>query len=221
MPAWICASTIDRIRLPRESAAPLSASVAEVRLMKPANLLCLLAGSLPLALAIWWAASGQLGVNPLETLSHHTGQWALRLLLLTLTMTPLARYSHWRWPIQIRRQLGLWCFFYLCLHFAVFLVFDLGFSLALLGEEILERPYISVGFAAWLLLLPLALTSSRGWQRRLKRNWKRLHRLVYPAALLGVLHFLWKTKVAESEPQIYAALLLILLLLRLPRVGQR
>ncbi len=179
--------------------------------------LCFVLCSLPLVQAGWWMASGNLGVNPIETLTHHSGQWALRLLLLTLSMTPLQRLLHWRWPLQLRRQLGLWSFFYLVGHFAVFLVFDLSLSLARLGEEILERPYITVGFSALVLLTPLAVTSTRAWQRRLKRNWKRLHRLVYPAALLACVHFLWKVKVSEPEPWLYFALLLTLFAVRLRR----
>lgn len=179
--------------------------------------LCFALCSLPLVQVGWWIASGNLGVNPIETLTHHSGQWALRLLLVTLCMSPLQRLLRWRWPVQIRRQLGLWSFFYLCAHFGVFLVFDLSLSLARLGEEIIERPYITVGFSAWVLLTPLALTSTRAWQRRLKRNWKRLHRLVYPAALLACVHFLWKVKVSEPEPWVYFTVLLVLFAVRLRR----
>ncbi|RZO82881.1 MAG: sulfoxide reductase heme-binding subunit YedZ [Oceanococcus sp.] len=181
------------------------------------RLLCFALCAIPLGQAAWWIASAQLGVNPIETLTHHSGQWALRLLLVTLAMSPLQRLARWRWPLQIRRQLGLWSFFYLLCHFAVYLVFDLSLSLARLGEEILERPYITVGFAALLLLTPLAVTSTRGWQRRLRRNWKRLHRLVYPAAVLACVHFIWKVKVSEPEPFIYLTVLLVLFAVRLRR----
>lgn len=181
------------------------------------RLLCFALCAIPLGQAMWWIASANLGVNPIETLTHHSGLWALRLLLVTLAMTPLQRLFRWRWPIQIRRQLGLWSFFYLLCHFAVYLIFDLSLSLSRLGEEVLERPYITVGFAALVLLTPLAITSTRGWQRRLKRNWKRLHRLVYPAALLACVHFIWKVKVNEPEPFIYLTLLLALFAVRLRR----
>ncbi len=180
-----------------------------------------LLAALPAVAAVYWAFSGQLGANPVETLVHHSGLWALRLLLLTLAMTPLQRQLGRAWPVHIRRQLGLWSVFYALIHFSLFLVFDLELRLALLGEEILERPYITVGFSALCLLLPLALTSTRGWQRRLGRRWKALHRLVYPAAALACLHLLWKTKVDEPEAMAYAVILGLLLLLRLPALRRR
>ncbi len=190
----------------------MTASTRSPRLRLAVFILC----ALPAAAAVYWAASGQLGANPVETLLHHTGLWALRLLLLTLAMTPLQRRLARPWPVHIRRQLGLWCFFYALVHFSLFAVFDLELRLDLLGEELLERPYITVGFSALCLLLPLALTSTRGWQRRLGRGWKKLHRLVYPAAALACLHFLWKTKVDEPEAAAYAMILALLLILRLP-----
>ena len=174
--------------------------------------------ALPAALLLWQAFNGELGANPIETLEHETGIWALRLLLVTLAMTPLRQLSGRAEFIQLRRMLGLYSFFYVSCHFAIFLVFDLSLSLAALFEEIIERPYITVGFAAWTLLLPLAITSTRGWQRRLKRNWKRLHRLIYPAVLLACVHFLWKVKADPVEPLIYLGIALALLALRLPRV---
>ena len=181
------------------------------------RLLCFALASLPLAYLLYLGWSRQLGVNPLETLTHYSGRWSLRFLLLCLAMTPLQRLWHWRWPIHIRRQLGLVCYFWLVFHFALFVSFDLSFNLALLAEEVLERPYITVGFSAWLLLTPLALTSTQGWQRRLKRRWKSLHRLVYPAAILACVHFLWKTKVTELEPTAYALILFFLLGIRMLR----
>ena len=182
------------------------------------KLLLFSACALPAALLLWRAFNGDLGANPIETLEHETGIWALRLLLVTLAMTPLRQLSGRAEFIQVRRMLGLYSFFYVSCHFAIFLVFDLSLSLAALFEEIIERPYITVGFSAWLLLLPLAITSTRGWQQRLKRNWKRLHRLIYPAVLLGCVHFLWKVKADPVEPLIYLALAVLLLALRMPRV---
>lgn len=182
------------------------------------KLLLFSACALPAALLLWRAFNGDLGANPIETLEHETGIWALRLLLVTLAMTPLRQLSGRAEFIQVRRMLGLYSFFYVSCHFAIFLVFDLSLSLAALFEEIIERPYITVGFAAWTLLLPLAITSTRGWQRRLKRNWKRLHRLIYPAVLLACVHFLWKVKADPVEPLIYLGIALALLALRLPRV---
>lgn len=182
------------------------------------KLLLFSACALPAALLLWRAFNGDLGANPIETLEHETGIWALRLLLVTLAMTPLRQLSGRAEFIQVRRMLGLYSFFYVSCHFAIFLVFDLSLSLAALFEEIIERPYITVGFSAWLLLLPLAITSTRGWQQRLKRNWKRLHRLIYPAVLLACVHFLWKVKADPVEPLIYLGIALALLALRLPRV---
>lgn len=167
--------------------------------------------------ALWlaWAVSqGRLGPNPVEALEHHTGLWALRLLLATLAMTPLRRLSGRAEPIRIRRLLGLWAFAWVCLHFALYLTFDLQGSLAGLGRDLLERRYLTLGFAAWLLLLPLAVTSTQAWQRRLGRRWQRLHRLIYPAALLAALHFLWLVKSDLREPLLYLGLLLVLLAAR-------
>lgn len=183
----------------------------------PLNIGCFVLCSLPALWLCGLAFGGGLGVNPLETLTHATGLWSLRLLLLTLTMTPLQRLLRQPWPIRIRRQLGLWSFFYLSIHVSLFLVFDLSLDPALLLTEIIERPYITAGFAALVMLTPLAVTSTRGWQRRLKRRWKALHRLIYPAAIAACLHFLWKTKVSELEPALYAGLLAALLLVRIPR----
>jgi len=161
----------------------------------------------------------RLGPNPVEFLEHYAGDWALRLLLLTLAMTPLRRISGWSEPIRVRRLLGLWAYFWVCLHFAIYLVFDLEGSPAALAEDLIKRTYITIGFAAWLLLLPLAITSTQAWQRRLKRRWAQLHKLVYPAALLGVLHYVWLVKADLREPLVYLAILLVLLGWRLPWRG--
>lgn len=176
-------------------------------------LLCLL----PAVQLGWLAWAGQLGANPVETLQHETGEWALRLLWITLAMTPLRKLIGKPWPIRIRRMLGLYAYFYMCLHFASYVVFDLELDFGALSEDILKRTWITVGFACWLLLLPLAITSTNGWQRRLGRRWKKLHRLIYPAAILAALHFLWQEKVLAVEPLVYAAILAALLLLRVKR----
>ncbi|MDR3419022.1 MAG: sulfoxide reductase heme-binding subunit YedZ [Nevskia sp.] len=170
----------------------------------------------PLALLAWRTWHGQLGPNPVETLEHATGLRALQLLLATLAMTPLRSLSGRPEPLQLRRTLGLFAYFYMCLHFAAYLVFDLSLSLPKLGEDLVKRTYITLGFGCWLFLLPLAVTSTDGWQRRLKRRWKTLHRLIYPAALLASLHFVWLVKKDETEPLSYLAVLLALLALRLP-----
>ncbi len=180
----------------------------------------LLAGG-PLLWLAWLVAGGRLGPNPVEFLEHYSGDWALRLLLATLALTPLRRWSGRAEVLRVRRLLGLWAFVWICLHFATYLTFDLEWSAALLAEDLVERTYIALGFAAWLLLLPLALTSTRGWQRRLGRRWRSLHRLVYPAALLGALHFLWLVKADVREPLVYLGLLAVLLAARLPRRARR
>lgn len=159
---------------------------------------------------------GRAGPNPVEYLSHETGQWALWLLLVTLAVTPLRRFTGLVAPIRFRRMLGLFAFFYVCLHFLVFSVFDHSLSLAGITEDVIKRPYILVGFLAFLLLIPLAATSTNGMMKRLGRRWKTLHRLSYLIAALGVLHFLLLVKADTREPLIYATILLILLAFRLP-----
>lgn len=180
----------------------------------------LLAGG-PLLWLAWRVASGGLGPNPVEFLEHYSGDWGLRLLLATLALTPLRRWSGRGEALRVRRLLGLWAFFWICLHFAIYLTFDLEWSAALLAEDLVERTYITLGFAAWLLLVPLAITSTRGWQRRLGARWRRLHRLIYPAALLGALHFLWLVKADVREPLVYLGVLAALLLIRLPAPARR
>jgi sulfoxide reductase heme-binding subunit YedZ len=179
--------------------------------------LCLL----PLALLIWDAAHDELGTDPVAQLEHRTGLWALRLLLATLAITPLRRLSGRAEPVRYRRMLGLFAFFYACVHLTVYLVVDLGGYWSQLLTEIVKRPYMTVGFSAWLLLLPLAATSTRAMMRRLGRHWQRLHRLVYPAALLALLHFLWLVKADHREPLFYLAVLAALMLLRMRRAGTR
>lgn len=170
----------------------------------------------PLLQLGWLIAQGRLGANPVEFIEHYSGQWALRLLLLTLAMSPLRELLKRAEPLRIRRLLGLWAFAWACLHFSLYLLFDLEFSLRQLSEDLVKRRYITLGFAALLLLLPLALTSTRGWQLRLKRRWVTLHKLIYPAALLAALHFVWLVKSDLREPLLYLALLLGLLLWRRP-----
>lgn len=172
---------------------------------------------LPLLALLWDGYADGLGAEPVEEITHRTGWWALTLLMASLAVTPIRRLTGWNRVIQVRRTLGLFAFFYATLHVLVYFGLDQGFTLAYIGEDILERPYITVGFSAWLLLVPLALTSTRGWIRRLGRRWQLLHRLVYPAAILAVLHFLWLVKADLREPLIFAAILTALLGLRLHR----
>jgi methionine sulfoxide reductase heme-binding subunit len=173
-------------------------------------------GIIPLLFAVKWSYQSRLGANPVEFLEHYTGDWTLRLLLTTLTMTPLRMLTRLTEPVRVRRILGLWAFAFLCLHFSIYLVFDLGFSVLQLGEDLVKRTYITLGFTAWLMLLSLAITSTTAWQRRLKHRWVALHQLVYPAAILGVIHYLWLVKADTREPLIYLAILLVLLGFRLP-----
>jgi len=173
-------------------------------------------GIAPLLFGVKLILQSRLGANPVEFLEHYTGDWTLRLLLTTLAMTPLRMLTRLTEPIRVRRILGLWTFAFLCLHFSMYLVFDLGFSVAQLGEDLVKRTYITLGFTAWLMLLSLAITSTTAWQRRLKRRWLALHRLIYPAAILGAIHYLWLVKADTREPLIYLAILLALLAFRLP-----
>ena len=175
--------------------------------------LCLL----PLAILAWDALHNTLGTDPVAQLEHRSGDWALRLLLVTLTITPLRRITGWHKLIRFRRMLGLFAFFYVSVHLSINVFNDLQQYWSQLLKEIVKRPYITVGFTAWLLLIPLAITSTRAMMRRLGRRWQQLHRLVYLIALLGVLHFLWLVKADHREPLIYLGVLTILMLARLRR----
>ncbi len=172
----------------------------------------------PLALLAWgvwrvWSGTDidALGPDPVAAIEHELGLWALRLLLLTLAVTPLRQLTGQTALMRFRRMLGLYAFAYASLHLSAYLVLDLRGWWTLVFEEIVKRPYITAGFAAWLLLVPLALTSTRGWMRRLGRHWGRLHRLVYAVAVLAVLHFWWIVKSDYREPLLYAAILAALL----------
>jgi sulfoxide reductase heme-binding subunit YedZ len=173
---------------------------------------------LPAALLITNALNDRLGADPVAALTHQTGEWALRLLLLGLAMSPLRLLLKAAWPIRFRRLIGLYAFFYASLHFAIYLFLDLGSGYwSQIGADILKRPFITVGFTAWLLLLPLALTSNRWMMQLLKKNWQRLHRLVYVIAVLAVLHFWWLVKSDIREPMLYALVLTLLLAIRIFR----
>jgi sulfoxide reductase heme-binding subunit YedZ len=174
-----------------------------------------LLAALPLA---WLAAAAvldRLGADPVAALTHETGQWALRLLLISLAMTPLRRLTRWAGWIRYRRMTGLWAFAYASLHLSVYVFLDLGDYWRQVVEDVLKRPYITLGASAWLLLLPLAATSTRWAMRLLGRRWLALHRLVYLAAILAVVHFIWLVKADLSEPLIYAAVLTGLFAIRL------
>jgi methionine sulfoxide reductase heme-binding subunit len=164
---------------------------------------------------------GNLTADPIEEITHRTGWWALTLLLITLGVTPVRRLTGWNQLGQLRRMLGLYAFFYASLHLLTYVVLDLFFALDILLEDIVRRPYITVGVAAFLILLALAVTSTKGWIRRLGRRWQQLHRLVYVAAVLGVVHFYWQVKADTREPLIYAGILVVLLAARVRAGGRK
>lgn len=170
----------------------------------------------PLLWVAWQLGAGDLGANPIEAVLHLTGRWALVLLLVGLCVSPLRRLTGWSPIIKIRRTLGLFAFSYASLHLLVYLVVDQGLAWSFIVEDVLERPFITVGMASFLLLVPLAVTSTRGWIRRLGKRWRALHRLVYPAAGLAVLHFYWKVKADTFWPLVAAMALGVLLLARVP-----
>jgi sulfoxide reductase heme-binding subunit YedZ len=159
--------------------------------------------------------TGRLGANPIAEAMNQLGLWTLILLLSSLACTPLKLVLGWIWPIQVRKLLGLCAFAYVCMHLAVYLVLDQFFAWDEIWKDILKRKFITVGFAAFLLLIPLAVTSTKGMVKRLGfARWKRLHRMVYVAAALGVIHFIWRVKADTREPLIYAAVLTVLLAVR-------
>jgi len=162
-----------------------------------------------------------LGANPVDELTDRLGEWGLRLLLATLCVTPLAVTLRKPWLMGLRRMLGLFAFTYLALHFLTWLVLDQWIDLPAIAADVVKRPYITAGFTAFVLLVPLAVTSTRGWMRRLGARWHRLHRLIYPAAVLGCTHFWWQVKADWREPAVYAALLAGLLGWRLLRARRR
>jgi sulfoxide reductase heme-binding subunit YedZ len=171
------------------------------------HLLCLL----PFAGLLWAAFNGGLGANPVEKLTHETGAWTLRLLLLTLSLSPLRQWTGQAAWIRFRRITGLYTFFYLSCHFLIWFVADHSLDPGAMIEDIVERPYITLGFSAFLLMIPLAATSNQFMIRKLGRKWKSLHQLVYLIILLAVLHFIWLVKADYLEPGIYAIIAVILL----------
>ena len=169
---------------------------------------------MPFAWLVWLAVNQLLGSNPVEELLHLSGGWALRFILIVLAVTPLRKLTGWTVVLRFRRMLGLFAFFYASGHFSVYFLLDLGMDFSFVVEDIIKRPYITVGFTALVLLVPLAVTSTKGMMRRLGRNWKRLHKLVYLIGILGVVHYIWLIKADLLEPLIYAAVLLLLFAIR-------
>ena len=175
------------------------------------HLLCLV----PFSLLLLAAFSDGLGANPVEKLTHETGEWTLRLLLVTLGLSPLRQWTGQASFIRFRRMLGLYTFFYACCHFSIWFIADHSLDPGDMIEDIIKRPFITLGFSALLLMLPLAITSNQAMIRRLGKNWKTLHQLIYLVILLGILHFVWLTRADYLEPTIYAIIAMILLAHRL------
>lgn len=171
---------------------------------------------IPLARLGWKALHGGLGANPIEVITHSTGDWTLILILTTLAITPLRRITKQYWLIGVRRMIGLFAFFYGSLHFTTYIWLDKFFDLHEMLKDVAKRPFITVGFSAFVLLIPLALTSTAGSIRRLGgKNWQRLHRLIYLTGILGVIHYIWLVKADLRKPLEYAFVLSILLLYRI------
>src|SRR5512140_3968596 len=168
--------------------------------------------------ALWLVGRGlrsDLGANPIETVTHFTGDWTLRFLLLTLAVTPVRRVTGWNRLISWRRLLGLSAFFYGSLHFLTWIGVDHAFEWRALTEDVVKRPYVTAGFSAFLCMLPLAITSTRGWIRRLGKRWTQLHTLAYVAAVAGIVHYYWLVKADVRLPLLYGAILALLLTTRL------
>ena len=171
-------------------------------------LLCLI----PMVRLGWNAYSNNLGANPIEVITRSTGTWTLVFLLIVLSVSPLRRISGAHWLIRLRRMLGLFAFFHACLHFVTYIWLDQFFEFMEMMRDVIKRPFITVGFISFVLLIPLALTSTSGMIRRLGgRRWQQLHRLVYLTAIGGVIHYLWLVKADQREPLIYGSVLTVLL----------
>ncbi|HSE51525.1 MAG TPA: protein-methionine-sulfoxide reductase heme-binding subunit MsrQ [Gemmatimonadales bacterium] len=182
------------------------------RVIKPALWIL---GLAPLVYLVNRIRVGDLGFDPIRTVTHFTGRTAIIILFITLTVTPMRRITGWNPLIKVRRLIGLFAFFYATIHFLIYAVFDRELSLAGLGEDIAKRPWITVGFTVFLILLTLAITSPQAMVRRLGKRWQSLHRLIYVAAGLAVLHFTWAQKKDIRLPLIYAAVLAVILASRL------
>ena len=173
------------------------------------------AALIPLGRLVMLGLQGDLGANPVEFVTHFTGIWALVMLMITLSMTPIRLLTGMTWQIRLRRMIGLFMFFYACLHFLTYVWLDHWFAWNEIGKDIVKHPYVLVGFSALLLTVPLAATSNRAMIMKLGERWKQLHRLVYLIAVLGVLHFWWLVKKDIREPLIYALILALLFGIRL------
>jgi len=177
--------------------------------------LCLIPASLVVTDA--FELTGSLGANPVEAIQDRFGIWGLRFIMIALAVTPLRQVTSWNWLIRFRRMLGLFAFFYVLMHFLTWLVLDQGLLISAIIEDIVERPFITIGFAAFVLLIAMAATSTNGIRRRMGKRWQQLHYSIYAVGILGVWHFWWQVKLDTSEPAIYAAILATLLGYRLYR----
>lgn len=174
------------------------------------------AGLYPLARLVWLGFDGGLGANPVEFITRSTGTWTLVALCVTLGITPLRRFTGWQWLIRLRRMFGLYAFFYACLHFTTYLWLDQFFDPAGILKDIIKRPFITVGFLAFTLMIPLAITSTNSMIKRLgSRSWQRLHRAAYVIAACGVIHYWWLVKKDITQPLIFALIVGALLLVRI------
>jgi sulfoxide reductase heme-binding subunit YedZ len=181
---------------------------------KAAKVLVFLACLMPMAWLVTRTLTGRLGINPVEDLELTTGIWTLRFLVFTLLVTPVRRITGWNRIIQYRRMLGLFTFFYASVHFAIYIGVDQFFAFGFIVKDVVKRPFITMGFTAFVLMIPLAVTSTKGWIRRLGRRWVLLHRLIYVSAVCAAIHYLWKVKVMIGSPVYYAIVIGILLAFR-------
>jgi len=186
--------------------------ITKEKWLSVAKKLVFLAALIPLAKLAWLGLNNGLGANPIEKITRTTGYWTLTYLMITLAATPLRSVSGWSWPIRWRRMLGLFAFFYASLHFLTYLVLDQFFDWPAIVKDIAKRPYITVGFPAFVLLIPLAVTSTNKMVQRLGgRRWKKLHKLIYVIGIAGVVHFWWLVKKDITEPVQFAIVLSVLL----------
>jgi sulfoxide reductase heme-binding subunit YedZ len=210
MPGWNCRNSFEKPAVRKRIKHPSNRTVQKIKIA--VFLLCLL----PLARLVALGLTGGLGADPAETLTLSTGDWTLNFLFLTLAVTPLRKLTGWQWLARLRRTVALYSFFYACLHLGTYLVFDQFFDWPGILKDVGKRPYIAAGFFAFLLLVPLAVTSTDGMIRRLGgRRWQRLHRLVYLIAIVGVFHYLWLVKRDIMAPAWYALVLCLLLCARM------
>ena len=170
---------------------------------------------IPFLIIIYKIFFNQLGPEPVKEITHHTGEWTLIFIIITLAMSPLKKITKLNIWISFRRMLGLFVFFYATIHLMTYVVIDYRFDWQQIYNDVLKKKYIFIGFSAWLLLIPLAVTSSQKMTKLLKQNWKKLHRLIYLIAIFGALHYIWLSKTIFFKPLIFAVIIIILLMFRL------